>query len=160
MNALIVYHTMTGHTQRAADDIAEGLQSEGVVPRLVAAGDMQEWDVADVAIVAVGSPCHAGSLAIGGGLSGPVRAILRQLGSSTLEDKQVGAFAVNCSYGGRRTVRAIEKSLRGAGGIIVRDGIVVRAGVPFSVITGPMASENARAALREFGKALALAVSG
>ncbi len=154
MNALVVYHTVTGHTRRAAEDIAEGLRAEGVEARLQSAGEMTAWDVADEQIVVVGSPCHAGSLGIRAGLSGPVRSALRRLGASSLAGKVGGAFSVNCAYGGHRTVRAIEKRLRAAGAQVVEPGVIVKAGVPFSVTTGPLASEEAKAQLREFGRAL------
>ena len=155
MKALIVYDTITGHTRRAAEDIAEALAGEGVVAGLRAAREMAEWDVADEAIIAVGSPCHAGSVAIRAGVAGPVRSLLKRLEASTLAGKVAGAFSVNCAYGGRRTVRAIEKRLRAAGAQVPQPGVVVRAGVPFSLYTGPMASEEVRRRLRDFGRELA-----
>ncbi len=160
MKALIVYDTITGHTRRAAEDVAEGLTGEGVVAALRAAREMAGWDVADEAIIVVGSPCHAGSLAIYAGVAGPVRSLLKALEASTLAGKVAGAFSVNCVYGGHRTVRAIEKRLRSAGAQVPQPGVVVRAGVPFSLYTGPMASEEGRERLRELGRALARAASG
>jgi len=157
MEALIVYHTITGHTRRAAEDIAEGLRSEGAAARLRAASEMTEWDVVDQSIIAVGSPCHAGSLAIRAGVSGPIRSILKALEASTLTGKVAGAFSVNSAYGGHRTVRAIEERLRAAGAQVPQPGVVVRAGAPFSLFTGPMASEESRGRLREFGRLLARA---
>jgi flavorubredoxin len=157
MNALIVYHTVTGHTRRAAEDIAEGLRSEGVSARLQAASEMTGWDVADVAIVMVGSPCHAGSVAIRSGLSGAIRSVLKKLGASALAGKVGGGFSVHCVYGGHRTVRAIEKRLASCGARVPQPGVVVRAGVPLSIVTGPLASEEDRRRLREFGCSLARA---
>ncbi len=157
MKALIVYDTITGHTRRAAEDIAEALAGEGVVAGLQAAREMAGWDVADEAIIVVGSPCHAGSVAIRAGVAGPVRSLLKRLEASTLAGKVAGAFSVNFVYGARRTVRAIEKRLRSAGAEVPQPGVVVRAGVPFSVFAGPMASEASRERLRELGRALARA---
>ena len=157
LKALIVYDTITGHSRRAAEDIAEGLASEGVSPRLQSAGEMTEWDTTDLAVLAVGGPCHAGSLAIRAGLSGPIRSILRRLTAGGLADKVAGAFAVHCAYGGHRTVRAIEKRLRSVGARVIEPGVIVKAGVPFSVVRGPMASEESREQLRELGRALARA---
>ncbi len=157
MTALIVYHTLSGHTRRAAEDIAEGMRGEGLAVRLLAAGDMTDWDLTDTAIVVVGSPCHAGSIALRSGLASAVRAVLKKLGARVLSEKIGGAFSVHCAYGGHRTVRAIEKRLAGAGAEIPAAGIVVRAGVPFSVATGPMASEEDRQRLRQFGRTLARA---
>jgi len=160
MNALIVYHTVTGHTKRAAEDIAEGLRSGGVAVRLEAVSEARELNVADQSIVVVGSPCHAGSLAIQAGVSGPIRSFLRQWADSVLTGKVGGAFAVHSTYGGHRTVRGIERRLRKAGARIPEAGVVVRAGVPFSLFTGPMASEECQEKLRAFGRALALAAEG
>ena len=157
MEALIVYHTISGHTRRAADDIAEGLRSEGVSVCLLAAGEVGEWDVAGKSIVVVGSPCHAGSLSIRAGLSGPIRSVLKKLPASALAGKVGGAFSVHSAYGGAKTVRAIEKALRAAGADVPHPGVVVKAGVPFSLVTGPLASEESRRELRALGSALAKA---
>jgi flavodoxin len=157
MNALIVYHTVTGHTRRAAEDIADGLRREGVSAHLQAADEMATWNVADVALVLVGSPCHAGSVALRSGLPGTIRSLLSKLGPSALAGKFGGAFSVHCAYGGHRTVRAIEKHLAGRGARLPEPGVVVKAGVPFSVVTGPLASEEDRQRLREFGCSLARA---
>jgi hypothetical protein len=119
---------------------------------------MTGWEVADVSIVVVGSPCHAGSLAIRSGLPGAVRAALKRLQGPVLAGKAAGAFSVNCAYGGQRTVRAIERYLSAAGAVVPLQGVVVRAGVPLSVATGPLASQEDRHRLRQFGAALALAV--
>ena len=160
MRALIVYHTNTGHTRRAAEDISEGLRSEGLDVNIQAAGEMAAWDVADQSVIIVGSPCHAGSLAIRAGVSGPIRSVLKRLEPSTLRGKVAGAFSVNCAYGGQRTVHAIEDRLRAAGAKVPQQGVVVRAGVPFSLFKGPMASEESRERLQGFGRVLARAAQG
>jgi flavodoxin len=157
MNALIVYHTISGHTKRAAEDVAEGLSGEDVSVELLAADEVAQWDVADKDIVVVGSPCHAGSLAIRSGISGPILSVLKKLQTSTLTGMIGGAFAVHSAYGAQRTVNGIEKRLRKAGADIPTPGIVVKAGVPFSVVTGPMAPEQSRDELRSFGQSLAKA---
>ena len=160
MNAVVVYHTKTGHTRRAGEDVAAGLEAAGVSVKLASAREMGEWDVGDAAIVVVGSPCHAGSCHIRGGLSGPIRKALRRLGASTLAGKVGGAFAVNCALGAALTVRSIEEALRRAGARVAAPGVALKAGVPFSLFTGPMASEADRERLRELGRALAAAASG
>ncbi len=157
MKAIIVYHTKTGHTKRAAEDVATGLQAAGVDAQFLHASDVRGDGLADADIVVVGSPCHAGSCRIRGGLSGPIRSALRRLEPTALAGKVAGAFAANCAYGGHVTVAAIEKALAAAGAKIPQKGIVVRAGVPFSVTVGPMTSEAAREELRQFGQALARA---
>jgi hypothetical protein len=116
---------------------------------------MLRWDVAGLAIVVVGSPCHAGSLAIRAGVSGAILAALKKLDASTLAGIVAGAFSVNSAYGGRRTVQAIERRLRSAGALVPQAGVVVKAGVPLSLFTGPKASEQHREELRHLGRTLA-----
>ena len=136
------------------------MRSEGLDVSMQAAGEVGAWDVADRSVIVVGSPCHAGSLAIRAGVSGPIRSVLKRLEPSTLAGKVAGAFSVNCAYGGRRTVQAIEEDLRAAGAQLPQQGVVVKAGVPFSLFTGPMASEESREQLQEFGRTLARAAQG
>jgi hypothetical protein len=120
---------------------------------------MSEWDLAGQAIVVVGSPCHAGSLSIRAGLSGPIRSILKKLPPSALSGKVGGAFSVHSAYGGAKTVRAIDKHLQAAGADLPHPGVVVKAGVPFSLVTGPMACDQSRQELRALGSSLAKAAT-
>jgi len=160
MKALIIYHTNTGHTRRAAEDISEGLKGEGVDVSIQAASEVAGWDAVEQSIIVVGSPCHAGSIAIRAGVSGPIRSVLKRLEPSTLSGKVAGAFSVNSAYGGQRTVHAIEERLRTAGAHVPHPGVVVRAGVPFSLFKGPMASEESCTQLQEFGRLLAREAQG
>jgi len=155
MEALVIYHTISGHTKRAAEDIAAGLSEAGAAATLAAAGELGDLDVGKFGVVVIGSPCHAGSLAIRSGVCGPVLGVLKRLKATKLPGVVGGAFAVHCTYGGHRTVARIEKALRAAGADVPEPGVVVTAGVPFSLFTGPMASDAARQELRELGKALA-----
>jgi len=157
MRALIIYHTNTGHTLRAAQDISQGLEDEGVEVTIQAVGEMSGWGAVDQSIVVVGSPCHAGSIAVRAGVSGPIHSALKMLEPSMLAGKMAGAFSVNFAYGGQRTVRAIEDSLRSAGAHVRHEGVVVKAGVPLSLFRGPKASKESCEELREFGRALARA---
>ena len=83
--------------------------------------------------------------------------MLKKLQASTLTGMIGGAFAVHSAYGAKRTVNGIEKRLREAGADVSTPGIVVKAGVPLSVVTGPMAPEPSRDELRSFGQTLAKA---
>jgi flavodoxin len=157
MKALIIYHTNTGHTRRAAEDIADGLKDEGLEVSVKAASESAGWDVADQDVIIVGSPCHAGSVAIRAGVSGPILSILKKLKPATLTGKVAGAFSVNSAYGGKRTVRSIEKHLQAAGAQTPQQGVVIRAGVPLSLFRGPMASDESHEQLRQFGRTLARA---
>ena len=154
MRVLIIYHTRTGHTRRAAEDIAEGMSGTGATPCLLTAAEIGTWNLSDVGGVVVGSPCRYGSLQVGDGAAGPVRAALDRLKPGMLAGRAAGAFVVNCLAGGRTTARSIERALAAAGARIVVPGIVVRAGVPFSVCRAPMAGAQARQRLRAFGKTI------
>jgi NAD(P)H-dependent FMN reductase len=119
---------------------------------------MSGWDLEGKAIVVVGSPCHAGSLSIRARLSGPIRSALKTLPASSLAGKVVGAFSVYSAHDGAKTVRAIKESFRAAGADVPHPGVVVKAGVPFSVVTGPLASKESRHKLRALGSTLARTV--
>jgi flavodoxin len=157
MKALIIYHTKTGHTRQAAKDIAEGLIGHEVEVNIQPAKTLTEWDVADQDIIVVGSPCHAGSVSIRAGVSGPILSVLKKLKAGALKGKIAGAFSVNFAYGGQKTVDAIEKHLQSAGARTPQQGVVIRAGVPLSLFKGPVASKETRNHLIEFGYALACA---
>ncbi len=158
MKAVIIQHTRTGHTRRAAADVAEGLEGRGVEVTILQAKALTGWDVAEQDIIVVASPCHAGSVSIRAGISGPILSLLKKLEANTLKGKIAGALSVNCAYGGQKTVDAIEMHLQAAGARTPHQGLVVRAGVPLSLSKGPMASKTSRNQLREFGYALACAV--
>ncbi|MGQ9731762.1 MAG: flavodoxin family protein [Candidatus Zipacnadales bacterium] len=156
MTALIVYWTKTGHTERAAEDIAKGLRAAGVE---VVFANLRKASVPEVAphnFVIVGSPCHAGSVpGMGSGIAVKVEQFVRSLPPEALVNKRAAAFAVNSGYGGARTVMSLENLLAKAGAEVQSPGIVVKAGVPLSLWRGPLASAEDRARLREFGRQLA-----
>lgn len=160
MKAIIIYHTKTGHTLQAAKAVADGLRAHDVDVNIQAARTLTGWDVADQDIIVVGSPCHAGSVSIRAGVSGPILSLLKKLESGALKNKIAGAFSVNFAYGGRKTADAIEKRLQSAGARTPQQGPVIRAGVPLSLFKGPNASKKACDQLREFGYILACAANG
>jgi flavodoxin len=156
MKAVIVYWTKTGHTGRAAEDIAEALQAAGHEVTQVNLRTEADADLTGAEVVAVGSPCHGGSFkGAGTGIARPVEGFLRSLPRESLAGKRVGAFSVHSGAGGLRTVNSIEGFLADAGGEVVSPGPVVKAGVPLSLWVGPRASEADREQLRDFARALA-----
>jgi flavodoxin len=158
MKALVVYWTHTGHTRRAAEDLAAGLRSAGVDVDLA---DLRAGNVPDPAeyeLLAVGSPCHAGSIKFAGtGIARAVERWLRALPRGALAGKTAAAFSVHSGMGARRTVGSMEGLLADAGAKVVSPGPVVKAGVPFSLWEGPRASEADREALRAFGRSIVAA---
>ncbi len=154
--ALIVYHTKTGHTRQAAEDVASGLTEEGVESDLKLATAMVAVDLEAYDLIAVGSPCWAGSMKVFfSGVAGPIAKWLVGLAPRALEGKVVGAFSVNSSFGGKATVRSLERVLSDLGGRAPVPGPAVKAGAPLSLWRGPDASPEDRERLRQFGRNLA-----
>ena len=155
MKALIVYWTKTGHTRRAAQDVAAGLAQTGSEVTLVDLRQNPAPDVGSYDIVVVGSPCHAGSIKFAGsGIARPVETFLRRLPPESLLGKRAGAYSLQSGLGAARTVGSVERLLADAGAEVVSPGPVVTAGVAFSLWEGPRASEADRERLREFGRML------
>jgi flavodoxin len=155
MNAVIIFWTKTGHTQRAAEDLALGLRDSGASVELVDLRHAGLPDLAGYDIIVVGSPCHAGSMKFAGtGIAKPVEAFLRGLPPGSLEGKTAAAFAVHGNLGAERTRGSIEGLLADAGARVIAPGPVVKAGVPFSLWEGPRASAEDRGKLGQFGRLL------
>lgn len=158
VKALILYWTHTGHTRRAAEDLAEGLRSVGVE---VDVADLRAGGCPDLAgyeLLLVGSPCHAGSIKFAGtGIAAAMERWLRGLARGSLEGKTAAAFSVHSKLGAGRTVGSMEGLLADAGARVISPGPTVKAGVPFSLFEGPRASDADREALRAFGRCLAAA---
>lgn len=158
MKALIVYWTHTGHTRRAAEDIAAGLRSAGVEVDMADLQANSSPDPAGYEVLLVGSPCHAGSIKLAGtGIAAAMEHWLRGLAKGSLDGKTAAAFSVHSKLGAGRTVGSIEGLLADAGAKVISPGPAVKAGVPLSLWEGPHASEADREALRAFGYSLAAA---
>lgn len=156
MKALIVYWTHTGHTRRAAEDLAEGLSSVGVEVDLAGLQADSNPDLSGYGLLLAGSPCHAGSIRFAGtGIAAAMEHWLRGLARGSLDGKIAAAFAVHSKLGAQRTVGSMEGLLADAGARVISPGPVVKAGVPFSLWEGPRASQADREALRAFGRSLA-----
>jgi len=153
--ALITYYTKTGHTQQAAEDIAEGLREAGVEVLLKPVSQMQAGDLVGYDLIVVGSPCHAGSVRVlFSGIAGPISEWLGALPRGGFTGKAVAAFSVHCSLGAKATVQSLEQLLTDMGGRVLIPGPAVKAGAPLSLWRGPDASPGDRDKLRRFGRDL------
>ncbi|MEW6567011.1 MAG: flavodoxin domain-containing protein [Chloroflexota bacterium] len=85
MNALIVYDTVYGNTEKVALAIAEGLKPS-IPARLEKAGQAREIRLAGAALLIVGGPTHMG------GMSEPLRAIVAATQKGALRGVSVAAF--------------------------------------------------------------------
>lgn len=160
MKALIAYHTKTGHTLKAAEDIASGLKKYGVectirpTVNLVSHGELQ-IDVSGFDIVLVGSPTYGSRLYKSP--ARPVEAFVESIPGDVLKGKYCGAFTVNAGVGGSMLVRAMELDLAEKGANVVFGGPVVKAGAPLSMWKGPEASPDEVKRCEEFGERVAIA---
>lgn len=158
MKALIVYHTRTGHTRDAADDIARGLTDGGVECVVKPAAEAAGEGAGSYDIVLFGTPTYGQRMYHKPAKS--VEGFLESLGPRGLEGKTAGAFAVNAGYGAEKLVKSIESQLESMGARVVEGGPAVRAGAPLSLWKGPDAGAADRSACEEYGKRVATAARG
>jgi flavodoxin len=85
MNALVVYYSRFGNTEKIAAAIAETLKSEGPV-RLVGSDDLVTSDLKDADLVVIGSPTYRMNV------PEEVRAVLEPLPRRLLRGVPVAAF--------------------------------------------------------------------
>jgi len=154
--ALIVYHTKTGHTRQAGEDIAAGLAEKGVEAALKGVAEVSAEELSAYDVVVVGSPCHAGSVKVMfSGIARPVSRWLGGLAADAFVGTSVAAYSVYSRFGGLSTVKSLERLLADMGGRVLKPGPAVKAGVPLSLWRGPDASPEDRERLRQFGRDLA-----
>jgi len=149
MKALIVYHSITGHTQKAGEDIAKGLRGSGVEVTLKNVNEVSKSDIAEYDIFAIGSPTH------GSKPTGKIRRLLVSLEDGALSQKKVAAFSAYAGMGGDKTVARIEELLRGRGAAKIVNGVYVRAGAPLSLWKGRDAGAEDVEKCVELGRKLA-----
>lgn len=155
MQVAIVYWTKTGHTERAAQDIAEVLVALGDEVSLTNLATGATPDLATCGLVVVGAPCHAGSIPFAGsGIARGVEKWLQELGKGSLQGKRAAAFSVQAGAGATRTMHNMLALLGHAGAVALPPAPAVSAGSPLSLWVGPMASEADRQALREWARSV------
>ena len=153
MKALIVYHSKTGHTQKAAEDIAKGLEESGTEVTVKPAVEVKPADVAGYDIFVAGTPTYATTM-----YKAPAKTVAKLLDSlrpDGLSGKYAGAFSAYAASGGEKVVSSTETRLSGLGATVVAGGPAVKAGAPLSLYQGPDASEADVAKCVEFGHRLA-----
>ncbi len=148
--ALIVYHTKTGHTKQAAEDLARGLQSKGIRASIKSIGEVNREELKDCRYFAVGSPTRNGKP------SRKVKKFLKGLDKKELKGKKATCFSAYAGFRGKRTVRKLRRLLKKKGAKVL-PGIAVKAGAPLSLWKGPDAKEKDVAKLERLGKKLARA---
>ncbi len=93
---LVVYHSRTGNTEKMANFIKEGIESEDVQAVLRKAEDADPGELLDYDGVIIGSPTYYGAMAW------EVKKLLDDSVSfhGSLEGKTAGAFASSANLGG------------------------------------------------------------
>jgi flavodoxin len=151
MNALLLYHSKTGHTLEAANAIVQGIQSAGGSATLVLAKDFYPQAINQYDVFIVGSPCWGGSIA--SGVSTPITDAINQI-TNEVKGKLCAGFSVNAGYGGKSTVKSIGERLKAKGCASYAAGPVAKAGAPLSMWKGPAVKQEDLARYRAFGEDL------
>ena len=153
MKALIIYHSKTGHTKAAADDIAKGLKENGVDVTISEAAKADAGKAADYDILLIGSPTYAQTRYKAA--AKPVERLMDAMKPDALSGRVAGGFSVCAASGAEKVVAAIEKKLASLGAKVVSPGPAVRAGAPLSLWQGPDAGDEDVAKCVEFGRRVA-----
>ena len=151
MNALLLYHTKTGHTLEAANAIVQGIQSAGGSVTLVLVKDFTPQTINQYDVFIVGSPCWGGS--ISHGISTPIADAINRI-TNEVTGKLCAGFSVNGGFGGQSTVRSIGERLKVKGCANYVAGPVAKAGVPLSLWVGPSVTQEDLARYHAFGEDL------
>lgn len=150
MKVLVLYHSKTGHTLEAVNATAEGIRSTGSEAKVVDVSNFSGSDLLDYEAIIFGSPCWAGSVALSG-VATPLSEILDALPEGSLKKKRCGGISVHSKMGGTRTVNSLGELLSRKGCDDYRPGPVAKAGVPFSLWTGPSVSSQDEERFRAYG---------
>lgn len=153
MKALIIYHSKTGHTRAAADDIARGLKEKGVEVTVEEAAKSDPAKAGDFDFLLVGSPTY-GNTGYRAAAK-PVDKFLEAMKPDALSGRVAGAFSVNAAMGATKIVSSIENKLASFGAKVVSPGPAVKAGALLSLWQGPDASAEDVEKCVEFGRRVA-----
>ena len=117
-NAIIIYDSVYGNTERVARALAQGLEKSGTVKAtLVRASEADVGRLSEYDIVLVGAPTQAWKA------SGPIREFLGKIGESALKGKKAFAFDTKMKgrLAGSGASKDIEKSLSELGADTVKE---------------------------------------
>jgi flavorubredoxin len=119
-NAIVVYDSVYGNTERVARALAQGLEKSGTVKVTLFRPD--ETDVSRLSeydILLVGAPTHAWRA------SDPIRKFLAKLSESAIRGKKVFAFdtRMRSRFAGSGASKDIENSLSKLGADVVKERV-------------------------------------
>ncbi|MHA1786359.1 MAG: flavodoxin family protein [Candidatus Helarchaeota archaeon] len=148
MRAILIYHTVTGHTLQAIKNISEGLKSMEVECEIEKVPISNDINLSEFQIIVIGTPTHA---------FGPARKIsnfIKKLPANSLNNMRVGIVICFAGMGGSRTLKTLKKKLIEKGAKEPIEEVEVKAGVPLSIVKGPEASEKDQKRCIEMGRKL------
>lgn len=150
MNTLILYHTKTGHTLEAINQVVKGISEAGGQTEVVLAENFEIESLNDYDSLIVASPCWAGSSGITG-VAFPLVNVLKKLPAESLKNKFCGAIAIHAKFGGEGTLKHIEKLLSNKGCMDLMFAPIIKAGVLMSLYKGPSVKKDDELILKQFG---------
>jgi len=150
MKILILYFSKTGHTLEAVNATAEGIRAAGSDADIVEVHDFEAAAVADYGGIILASPCWSGSVTPWG-VARPVLRALDGLQPDSLKGKRCGGISVHSKMGGKTTVKCLGNLLSGKGCEAYRPGPAAKAGVPFSLWTGPSVGAQDEERFKAYG---------
>jgi flavorubredoxin len=146
--ALVLYHTKTGHTADAAEAVARGLESRKVKTTVKRISDVDPSKLSDYSMIAVGSPTR------GARPARVVKRFLRGIDKKALKGKTATTFSSYSAFRGKATLRHMARPLKRRKAKVLK-GVAFKAGAPLSLWKGPEASEKDVVRLEELGRKLA-----
>jgi flavodoxin len=146
--ALVVYHSKTGHTASAAEAVARGLESRKVKTTVKHVNEVSPGELSGYSVIAVGSPTRGAKPAR------DVKDFLRGLDKKELKGKTATTFSSYAAFRGKATLRRMKKQLKRRKAKVL-PGVAFKAGAPLSLWKGPDADEKDVARLETLGKKLA-----
>ncbi|MEW6555397.1 MAG: flavodoxin domain-containing protein [Actinomycetota bacterium] len=147
-SALVVFHSKTGHTAKAAEAVARGLESRKVKATVKHVDEVRPEEVPGYSVIAVGSPTRGAKPAR------VVKKFLRGLDKKALKGKTATTFSSYAGFRGKATLRRMKRLLKRRKAKVL-PGVAFKAGAPLSLWKGPEADEKDIARLEGLGRKLA-----
>jgi flavodoxin len=146
--ALVVFHSKTGHTASAAEAVARGLESRKVKATIKHVNEVSPGEISEYSVIAVGSPTRGAKPAR------VVKRFLRGLDRKALKGKTATTFSSYAAFRGNATLRRMKRLLKRRKAKVL-PGVAFKAGAPLSLWKGPQAEEKDVARLESLGRKLA-----
>jgi len=145
-SVLIVYYTLYGNTEKAAQAICEGLREGGLDCDCKKVKDVSPSDVEHYDVILFGAPTHAESI------PEEMRKFMDSLKRAKLREKMGAAFDTRYEDAEVGALTTLEKYLKQFGMNLVSPGLPVL--LPTGAAKGPLRKDELTKC-REYGKSIA-----